>query len=70
MHIYGAQVSGTREDKSQKIEQLAEDLEEILAKLDEATLDTSYRPSGWTVRQVVHHLPTATSIRTRASNCC
>jgi len=25
--------------------------------LDEAQLDTPYRPGGWTVRQVVHHLP-------------
>lgn len=25
--------------------------------LDEARLDTPYRPGGWTVRQVVHHLP-------------
>jgi len=25
--------------------------------LSEAQLDTSYRPGGWTVRQVVHHLP-------------
>jgi hypothetical protein len=25
--------------------------------LSEAQLDTPYRPSGWTVRQVVHHVP-------------
>jgi len=25
--------------------------------LSPAQLDTSYRPGGWTVRQVVHHLP-------------
>jgi hypothetical protein len=25
--------------------------------LDDARLDTPYRPGGWTVRQVVHHLP-------------
>jgi len=25
--------------------------------LSEARLDTPYRPGGWTVRQVVHHLP-------------
>jgi len=28
-----------------------------VAGLDEARLDTPYRPGGWTVRQVVHHLP-------------
>lgn len=25
--------------------------------LDDAQLDTPYRPEGWTVRQVVHHVP-------------
>ncbi|HEX4684956.1 MAG TPA: putative metal-dependent hydrolase [Gemmatimonadaceae bacterium] len=25
--------------------------------LDDARLDTPYRPEGWTVRQVVHHVP-------------
>src|SRR5690242_10238077 len=25
--------------------------------LNEAQLDTPYRPGGWTVRQVVHHVP-------------
>lgn len=25
--------------------------------LDDARLDTPYRPGGWTVRQLVHHLP-------------
>jgi hypothetical protein len=25
--------------------------------LDEAQLDTPYREGGWTVRQVVHHVP-------------
>ena len=25
--------------------------------LDDAQLDTPYRPDGWTVRQVVHHMP-------------
>jgi hypothetical protein len=28
-----------------------------VAGLDEAQLDTPYRPDGWTVRQVVHHVP-------------
>ncbi|WP_018476673.1 YfiT family bacillithiol transferase [Pontibacter roseus] len=30
---------------------------EAVAALNEEQLDTSYRPGGWTVRQVVHHLP-------------
>ncbi len=27
------------------------------AHLDDGALDTPYRPDGWTVRQVVHHVP-------------
>src|SRR5262245_33204592 len=30
---------------------------EATAGLDERQLDTPYRPGGWTVRQVVHHIP-------------
>jgi len=32
-------------------------LREAVRGLSDARLDTPYRPSGWTVRQVVHHLP-------------
>src|SRR5205814_1660885 len=32
-------------------------LREAVAGLDEARMDTPYREGGWTVRQVVHHLP-------------
>jgi hypothetical protein len=32
-------------------------LRAAVAGLDDAQLDTPYRPGGWTVRQVVHHLP-------------
>lgn len=32
-------------------------LRDAVADLDAAQLDTPYRPGGWTVRQVVHHLP-------------
>ena len=32
-------------------------LREAVAGMDDATLDTPYRPGGWTVRQVVHHVP-------------
>jgi uncharacterized damage-inducible protein DinB len=28
-----------------------------VARLDEPQIDTPYRPGGWTVRQVVHHVP-------------
>ena len=32
-------------------------LREAVRGLDEAQLDTPYRPGGWTVRQVIHHVP-------------
>jgi DinB superfamily len=31
-------------------------LEYAILNLDEAQLDTPYRPQGWTIRQVVHHV--------------
>jgi uncharacterized damage-inducible protein DinB len=32
-------------------------MRDAVAGLDEAQLGTPYRPGGWTVRQVVHHVP-------------
>src|SRR5690242_14378783 len=32
-------------------------LRRAVAGLDDGQLDTPYRPGGWTVRQVVHHIP-------------
>jgi len=32
-------------------------VKQAVAELSEEQLDTPYRPDGWTVRQVVHHLP-------------
>lgn len=32
-------------------------LRDAIADLSQAQLETPYRPGGWTVRQVVHHLP-------------
>jgi hypothetical protein len=32
-------------------------LRAAIAGLNEKQLDTPYRPGGWTVRQIVHHLP-------------
>jgi len=34
-------------------------LRDAVEGLDDAQLDTAYREGGWTVRQVVHHLPDA-----------
>jgi uncharacterized damage-inducible protein DinB len=51
-----------REDRSALIGQLGEApgrLRAAVAGLSEIELDTPYRPGGWTVRQVVHHLADA-----------
>src|SRR5216683_3617026 len=42
------------------IEQIAAapaQLRRAVAGLDDRQLDTPYRPDGWTVRQVIHHVP-------------
>jgi hypothetical protein len=36
---------------------LPENLRQAVAGLSEEQLETPYRPGGWSVRQVVHHLP-------------
>ena len=32
-------------------------LREAVCGLDDSQLDTPYRPGGWTIRQVIHHVP-------------
>jgi len=47
-------------DRARYVEQIAETparLASAVAGLADAQLDTPYRPGGWTVRQVVHHVP-------------
>jgi uncharacterized damage-inducible protein DinB len=47
-------------DRPGLIDQIAAlpgDLRRAVAGLDDDKLDTPYREGGWTVRQVVHHLP-------------
>src|SRR5579872_4404773 len=39
------------------IAQMPERLNAAIAGLSPEQLDTPYRPGGWTVRQVIHHLP-------------
>jgi len=39
------------------IERTPRKLRDAVAGLSESQLDTPYRPDGWTVRQVVHHVP-------------
>jgi hypothetical protein len=38
------------------IQYLAQSLENAIQNLDEAQLNTPYRPDGWTVKKVVHHV--------------
>jgi hypothetical protein len=40
-----------------EIEGTPQALRQAVAGLSEAQLDTPYRPGGWTVRQVAHHVP-------------
>jgi hypothetical protein len=39
-----------------EIQLLPQQIENAVLNLDEAQLNTSYRPDGWTVKQVVHHV--------------
>jgi DinB superfamily len=48
------------EDRAKFVEQIAEapaKMKAAVAGLSDKQLDTPYRPSGWTIRQVVHHVP-------------
>ena len=40
----------------QVLEELPSTLERMVGTLTDAQLDTPYRPDGWTVRQVIHHM--------------
>ena len=53
-------ISKTQEDISNwiaEIEALPTQIREAVDGLSDEQLDTPYRPNGWTLRQVVHHLP-------------
>jgi DinB superfamily len=47
----------TREAHLKTIEELPARMRALVAGLNDAQLDTPYRPGGWTIRQVVHHVP-------------
>jgi hypothetical protein len=50
----------TEEQRRQLISEIAATparLRDAVKDLSEQQLDTPYRPAGWTVRQVVHHVP-------------
>ena len=40
-----------------EIERLPGELRRVVEPLHEEQLETRYRPDGWTIRQVVHHVP-------------
>lgn len=46
-----------RKEWIQAISCLPSQVKTVVGGLSSEQLDTSYRPGGWTVRQVVHHLP-------------
>ncbi len=46
-----------RSDWLSELEALPASLRLAIDNLNDEQLDTPYRPGGWTVRQVVHHLP-------------
>jgi len=57
---YQAPATITSEQRGEWIQTLAlapAKLRASVDKLSQEQLDTPYRPDGWTVRQVVHHLP-------------
>jgi hypothetical protein len=47
----------TRSDAIEAIAALPGQMRAAVNGLSESQLDTPYRPDGWTVRQVVHHVP-------------
>src|SRR6266571_7448018 len=52
--------SSTAEERSRFIDEIAavpQLMRSAAAGLNSSQLDTPYRPGGWSVRQVVHHLP-------------
>jgi hypothetical protein len=49
--------SRTRAELVEIVEKLPATIGGLVTPLTDAQLDTPYRPGGWTIRQVVHHLP-------------
>ena len=48
---------GIRAAHMQTLRMLPDRLREAVRGLSDSQLDTPYREGGWTVRQVVHHVP-------------
>src|SRR5690349_3731030 len=55
---YGSPMSAAQRSAAiEAIAQMPAKMREAVSGLNAAQLDTPYRPGGWTVRQVVHHVP-------------
>jgi len=57
LEIGSALSSAARIDRIDDLQQYPALVRAAVADLSDSQLDTPYRPEGWTVRQVVHHLP-------------
>ncbi|WP_422348638.1 YfiT family bacillithiol transferase [Flagellimonas sp.] len=55
-HIPKAITQEQREEWISTLEHLPNRLEAMVTPLSEEQLETPYRPEGWTVRQLVHHI--------------
>jgi hypothetical protein len=55
--LSGPLTKGERLDFINDIEQTPAVFRSLVTGLTDAQLNTAYRPGGWTVRQVVHHVP-------------
>ena len=56
-HFDGSLTEPQKQAALDEIARTPENLRAAIKGLSEAQLDTPYRPGGWTVRQVVHHVP-------------
>lgn len=56
-HYAGPSTHAARSEQIHRIATLPDRLDDVLGALDPDDRETPYRPGGWTVRQVVHHLP-------------
>ena len=55
--LKGRSDAATRQAQIDIIEQTPATFLSLVKGRSDAELDTPYRPGGWTVRQVVHHVP-------------
>ncbi len=56
-HFDGPLTADQKQKSLDDIESTPANLRAAIAGLSNAQLETPYRPDGWTVRQVVHHVP-------------